>query len=191
MNKEMLTLLACALMAVVCCSTKPELLAGGGFESKSTDETNAGWFATELPNTMEFVSFEWDEQVVHSGERSISIAIDSSHPDEVIAYNWAKAVPACQAGRSYELRGWIRTENLSGPAWIAVQCWNDARDKMLGFTTTQKDYPITGTSDWTQVETVFTVPAGTSEILIRAGIATPENRGGRVWFDDLSVRELQ
>lgn len=62
---------------------------------------------------------------------------------------------------------------------------------MLGFATTQKDHPITGTSDWTQVGTVFTVPAGTGEVRIRAGIATPENNGGQAWFDDLRVHELR
>jgi hypothetical protein len=48
-----------------------------------------------------------------------------------------------------------------------------------------------GTSDWRQVGTVFTVPPGTAEVTIRAGICTPENRGGRVWFDDLAVREVR
>jgi hypothetical protein len=94
-------------------------------------------------------------------------------------------------GKSYELSGWVRAESLSGPAWIVVQCWNDAKDEMLAFATTQKDYPIMGTSDWAQVKTVFNVAAGTAEVRIRAGIATPENRGGRVWFDDLRIRELR
>jgi hypothetical protein len=48
-----------------------------------------------------------------------------------------------------------------------------------------------GTSDWRQVGTVFTLPPGTAEVTIRAGICTPENRGGRVWFDDLAVREVR
>lgn len=192
MNKATLILVACILMSTVGCSTKPHLLANGGFEPQSALEKRPGdWYATELPHTKEFVSFEWDERVVHTGKRSVSIAIASSHPDEVIAYNWTKAVPACQVGKSYELSGWVRAENLSGPAWIVVQCWNDAKDEMLGFATTQKDHPIMGTSDWTQVKTVFTVPAGTEEVIIRAGIATPENRGGRVWFDDLRVGELR
>jgi hypothetical protein len=195
MNKGMLILVAmvaCILMSVGGCSTKPDLLVNGGFEPQSALQKSIGdWYATELPRTKEFVSFEWDDQVVHTGKRSVSIAIAISHPDEVIAYNWTKAVPACQIGKSYELSGWIRTENLSDPAWIIVQFWNDAKNEMLGFATTKKDYPIMGTSDWTQVGTVFPVPAGTAEVRIRAGIAAPENRGGRVWFDDLRVHELR
>ena len=194
MSKGMLILVAmevCLLMYVGGCSTTPDLLANGGFEAHTElQRSPADWYATELPHTREFVSFEWDDQVVHTGKRSVSIAIVSSHPDEVIAYNWTKVVPACQVGNSYELSGWVRAENLSAPAWIVVQCWNDAKSEMLGFTTTQKDHPIMGTSDWTQVGIVFTVPAGTAAVRIRAGIATPENRGGRVWFDDLRVREL-
>ena len=62
---------------------------------------------------------------------------------------------------------------------------------MLGFATTQRDYPVSGTSDWTKVRTAFTVPEGTAEVRIRAGIAVPENIGGKVWFDDIDIRESQ
>jgi hypothetical protein len=143
-----------------------------------------------LPHTKEFVTFKWDDDVVHSGKCSVSIAIAASHPDEAIHYNWTKVVPACQVGKSYELSGWVRAENLTSPAFIVAQCWDGAKSKMLGFATTQRDYPVTGTSDWTQVATVFTVPDGTGEVRIRAGMSAPENRGGRVWFDDIRVREL-
>jgi len=196
MNKIVLTLMAvvaCIAMSVGGCGETPTLLTNGGFEPQSElQKSPADWYATEVPRTKEYVTFEWDDQVVHSGKRSVSIAIDESHPDgQVIAYNWTKTVPGCQEGKSYELSGWVRTENMTGPAWIVAQCWNEAKNEMLGFATTQKDYPITGTSDWTQVGTVFTVPAGTAEVRIRAGVAAPENNGGRAWFDDLSVREVR
>jgi len=183
---------ACILMVAGGCGSEKNLLETGGFEQRSELQKSPGdWFATVVPETKDFVSFEWDDAVAHTGERSVSIAIDHAHPDDVIHYNWTKVVPGCMAGATYELIGWVKTEDLSGPAWIIVQCWNDARDEMLGYAGTQRDYPVTGTSDWTRVGTVFTVPDGTAEVRIRAGIAAPENRGGRVWFDDLVVRELR
>ena len=194
MNKAMLStvvMMACILVSVGGCSEKPPILADGGFEPQTElQRSPTDWYATELPHTKEFVSFEWDAQVVHAGNRSVSIAIAPSHPDEKIAYNWTKVVGGCREGKTYELSGWIRAKSLSESAWICVQCWNDSKKKMLGFTTTQKDYPVTGTSDWTRVGTRFTVPEGTAEVRIRAGISTPDNRGGQVWFDDLQVREL-
>lgn len=184
-------IVACILMSVGACSAKPNLLVNGDFELQAEQQRSpADWHPTVLPHTKEFVSFEWDDQVVHTGKRSVSIAVASSHPEEMIFYNWTKVVPACRVGKSYELSGWVRAEDLGGTALIMVQCWDDAKSKMLGGATTQKDYPIMGTSDWTQVATVFTVPDGTAEVRIRAGISAPENRGGRVWFDDIRVREL-
>jgi len=174
------------------CGSKPsELLVGGSFESQSTfQKTPSDWFPTIVPRTKEFVDFEWDDQVAYDGNRSVSIAIDLAHPEDQIAYNWTKTITGYEEGKTYELSGWVKAEKLNGPVWICIQCWDEAKTKMLGFNTTQGDYPITGTTDWTQVGTVFTVPAGTAEVRIRAGIATPDNRGGRAWFDGLSVRPL-
>ena len=187
-----LALTLCVALALAACSKTPEdLLAHGGFEPQSDlQKSPAGWFATVVPETEDFVRFAWDDQVKHTGERSVSIAIDPAHPEGVIAYNWTETVPGFEVGKSYELSGWVRTENMTGPAWIVAQCWDDSRGKMLAFGTTQTDYPISGTTDWTRVGTVFTVPAGTAEVRIRAGIVAPENNGGRAWFDDLAVREV-
>ena len=193
MDKRKLILvatIACILMLIGGCTEKQEFLADGGFETQiSPAESQTDWYATELLHTKEFVSFEWDDQIVHSGERSVSIAIVASHPDEAISYNWTTVVPGCQVGKTYELSGWIRAEDLSGPAWIVIQCWDEARTEMLELTSTHEEYPVIGTSDWTQAKVAFTVPADTAEVRIRAGIATPENRDGKVWFDDIAVRE--
>jgi len=187
-----LAIVSVVVVALGGCSKQPELLVGGSFESQSEFQKTPGdWYPTVLPHTKEFVGFVWDDQVAYAGNRSVSIAIDLSHPDEEIAYNWTKAISGCEEGETYELSGWIKAEDLNGPAWICIQSWDEAKSKMLGFETTQRDYPVTGTTDWTQVGTVFTVPAGTAEVRIRAGIATPDNRGGRAWFDGLSIRSLK
>lgn len=191
MNKTRFTtaaLFVCVVAFVVGCSTMPNLLENGNVEPQSPDETSpADWYATQLDQTKDFVHFTWDDQVVHRGSRSISIAIDASHPDEQVHYNWTKVVPDCQPGHSYKLTGWVKTEDLQTSAWIVVQFWNKANDKMLGIASTEKDCPVTGTSDWTRVTLEFTVPEGTAEVRVRAGMSTPENRGGRVWFDDIRV----
>jgi len=31
------------------------------------------------------------------------------------------------------------------------------------------------------------VPDGTIDVIFRAGIASPENKGGKVWFDDIQA----
>ncbi|MCP4145928.1 MAG: hypothetical protein GY752_11680 [bacterium] len=194
MNKKSLIVMAIMCVVVVaggCGSETSELSIDGSFESISTfEKTPNDWYPTIVTRTKEFVDFEWDNQVAYVGNRSVSIAIDLDHPEEQIAYNWTKTITGYEEGKTYELSGWVKAEKLNSPAWICIQCWGESKTEMLGFNTTQRDYPITGTMDWTQVKTVFTVPAGTTEVRIRAGIATPDNRGGRVWFDGLSVRPL-
>jgi hypothetical protein len=174
------------------CGANESLLKNGGFEPHSeVEKTPYGWFATVVPHTAEWVEFTWDDRVKRSGRRSVSIAIDAEHPDEQIAYNWTRTASGWVEGGTYELTGWIKTEDLAETAWIVVQCWNEELSEMLGFATTQHDYPITGTSDWTLAGLVFEVPPQTKEVRVRVGIATPANRGGRAWFDDLSIKQLQ
>ena len=160
----------------------------GGFEIKSLlQDEPVGWFATRVPQTKDFVVFGWDSTEHHSGSYSVSIAIDSTHSQDIIAYNWTRTYADFTVGKKYTLSGWIKTLNLKKPAWIVVQCWDDNYKKIISFSTTQREYQIQGTTNWTLVKTNFTVPEGTKEVRVRAGIASPENNGGKVWFDDIKI----
>lgn len=145
-----------------------------------------GWFATRVPQTNDFVKFEWDSTENHSGKYSVSISIDSMHPQDVIAYNWTSTYDNFRIGNKYLFSGWIKTLNCKETAWIVVQCW-DGNNKKIGFASTQNSHPVKGTTDWTLVKSDFTVPDGTKEVRIRAGIASPGNNGGKVWFDDITI----
>jgi hypothetical protein len=35
------------------------------------------------------------------------------------------------------------------------------------------------------------VPPATEQLRIRAGMAAPDNRGGKVWFDDIALRRTK
>jgi hypothetical protein len=188
----MMRRLVLALLLLSACSRPPGLMTGGDFEPVSEFEgVPTGWYATRVPETTGHVSFEWDREVAHSGERSISIAIAEDHPEQPVAYNWTRAVNGWEVGGVYELEGWIRTDSLAETAWIVVQCWNLEREDLVGFATTQADFPLRGTHDWTRVGLVIEVPQGTEQLRIRAGIAAPDNRGGKVWFDDIAIRRVQ
>jgi hypothetical protein len=145
-----------------------------------------GWFATRVPQTKDFVKFAWDSNEHHSGKYSVSISIDSIHPQDVIAYNWTRTYDNFTIGKKYSISGWIKTLNCKETAWIVVQCWDDS-NKIIGFATNQHSHPVRGTTSWTLVKTDFTVPDGTKAVRIRAGIASPKNNGGKVWFDDIQI----
>jgi len=188
----MMRWLALCLLLVACGPPGPGLTTGGDFEPVSEFEgVPDGWSATWVPATADYVDFTWDSEVAHGGDRSISIAIASDHPEQPVAYNWTRTVRGWEVGQTYELTGWIRAENLTETAWIVVQFWNLEYEEMVGFATTQGDHPVRGTRDWTKVGQVFEIPRETDEVRIRAGIAAPDNRGGQVWFDDIQVRRAR
>lgn len=159
----------------------------GGFEVKSPSKDEpAGWLATRIPQTKDFVEFVWDSTEYHSGTHSVSIAINSGHPQDTIAYNWTRTFADFAIGNKYSISGWIKAKDLKRTAWIVVQCW-DADHKIIGFATSQRTHTVKGTTDWTQLKYDFTVPDGTIEVRVRAGISSPGNNGGKVWFDDIEV----
>lgn len=159
----------------------------GGFELKSAMFFEPdGWYATRLPNTKDMVEFVWDSTEKHSGSYSVSIAIDSTHIEDRIAYNWTRTIPGFEVGDTYTLTGWVKAQDLNGSAFIVVQCWGD-NNNFIKLFTTEIECPVLGTKDWTMVKTVITVPEGTAELRIRAGISTPQNIGGKAWFDDITI----
>ena len=174
-----------------CQSNSGPNIINGDFEAAPEQYGNPNsWFATRVPQTKEYVNFAWDSKEHHSGSYSVSIAIDSTHPQDEIAYNWTCTLTDFIIDKQYLISGWIKTRNLNQTAWIVVQCLN-AEKKMIGYATTQRDYQIKGINDWTLAKTNFTVPEGTKEVRIRMGISSPKNNGGEVWFDDIKFEEVK
>jgi len=158
----------------------------------SLQKSPIGWFKTEIPKTIEYVEFIWDEEISYKDKMSISIKISEKHPEEnMIAYNWYTNVQNWKEGHKYELSCWVKGRDLNEPIWVCVQCWDEAMSKMLKFSTTQIDYPLTGTFDWQQIGVVFTIPVDTHKVVLRAGIAAPGNNSGQAWFDEVQLREVK
>ena len=166
-------------------------LESSGFESLSLfQKTPLGWRKTVVPKLKDHVEFIWDSEVAYKGKMSVSIRLSEDHPRDIIAYNWNTDIQNWEAGKHYELSCWVKGQDLKEPVWVCVQCWDEAMSKMINFTTTQRDYPITGTFDWQQIGAVFTVPEKTHKVVVRAGIAAPGNNGAQAWFDELHIREV-
>jgi hypothetical protein len=176
------------ILVALAATTPSNLLRNGGFEAPASDHGGPdGWSATRVPGTKEFVALDWDDKVSHTGSRSVSIAIHKSHPDNQIDYNWNQAVLKFEPGKTYDLTAWIKAQDLKSTASIVVQCWDSAFTKMLGFASTQKEYQVIGSTGWVQVKTTISMPDDTGRVMILAVIRAPDNRGGRVWFDDIQI----
>jgi len=185
-----LALVLCVLV-VTAGADSSGVVDNGGFEIKNEKSGGPqGWSTTQVKKTNDFVTFTWEEGVSHSGTRSVSIAVGKSHPDDQVDYSWHQAVQGYNPGQAYELAGWVKTDGLKGAAFIVIQCWDGAFKEMLDYATTQWDYELTGTTDWTEINVPVNIPAGTGKVMILAGIRGPDNRGGKVWFDDIQVIRL-
>ena len=179
-------------LTVVCTAVQQEF--NGGFEREGLQENiPKGWYPTYWPSTIGHVKFSW-ERLAHSGHYSVSIEILNTHPsliilNERIAYNWVRTFEPFEIGKTYEISGWVKTRDLKSPPFIVVQFWNMSQRKLIGLVMLKSDKgkELIGTNNWTSLKTKFKVPAGTDQVLVRAGISSPENINGKAWFDDIIV----
>ncbi len=174
-----------------CSSTKVPDKINGGFETSSSDnEDPDGWFPNRLSTSNRNIEFKLDGETAHGGGKSISISISKSAGDKSNIYNWVKNIEGLETKSVYELSGWIKTNNVKNSPFIEIQCWNRKADKLIAKTSTTKLYPIMGTKNWQNVKFMFNVPAGTTKVLILAGLPGSGNNGGKVWFDDIQIKKM-
>jgi len=169
----------------------PNLIGNGGFEQGgATAEEPSTWRRTRAGIAQRHVTFSWDDEVAHSGERSVSIAIDDAHPNVEVNHNWNQHVTGFEPGARYLVSAWVKGENLKETAFFVVQCWNYQMSEVLRVASNQQGDEVIGTTDWIRIETTLEVPQKTGRMVVLAGLASPENRGGRVWFDDVAIQRI-
>ena len=114
--------------------------------------------------------------VGHTGNHSVQLASDTGAD-----ISWSTTVPVVPFAR-YRLTGWIRTEDVKVAggrgALINLHNLQPAATKA-----------VTGSADWTRVETEFDA-ADNSSVQINCllggwGLAT-----GKAWFDDLGLEKI-
>ena len=92
-----------------------------------------------------------------------------------------------KVGSIYELNGWVKTININSSPFIELEFRNN--ENLIGIASTLKGNIMTGTKDWELIKVIFKVPAATSKVIIKAGLNSSTNAGGKVWFDDIKVNE--
>ena len=127
----------------------------------------------------------WDEAVRRSGKRSARLHIETPYAEEVYN-NWYQHVTVASVGNQLNLSGYIRSKDVTEAA-LWLQCWRQGSQDVLRFATTSVDYPVSGTVDWTHVETSIVPPPETAFLTVRCIVAGK----GTVWFDDLQLATEQ
>ena len=196
------------LAALVPVVGQENLVLNGGFEVQCTqtddiwqknrhsEDEPAHWLPLRYLNMRHLPVMHWDDQVAHSGSRSIRVTVQELDPEAPnVDRCWQTRIPASDlVGKTVTLSFYMRTEDIptSGYAHASLQCressadWR-ARDPQmtasphmyLGVDTRH----IVGTTDWTQYCVSLTVPEGTSNLFVYLGL-----RGlGTCWFDDVRL----
>ena len=181
-------LLVLLVRPVICIS---QTIPNGGFERGAKDQPDV-WFSTYtdwLRPTVESVIFHWDKEIRHSGERSVSIRVYKTFRGPEVHYNWTAPIEGWQAGSTYEVTAWVRTQNLKRRAFLVIQVIRGG--ELIDLIDRAKP-GVKGTQDWTQIKTRFKVPRGTAVLQLRIGAtADGSNKDWKVWFDDIEITKVE
>lgn len=125
------------------------------------------------------VSVTMDTYNHYSGQQSL--LIDASKTSRVSI----NAKAPVEAGKSYRLQVWYKTENVAGGSGVYFRSsmLNSSGAKITDGPTSTKVY---GTNDWTMQQVFITVPAGGAKYFVELFF---ENSTGKVWFDNVRLEE--
>jgi hypothetical protein len=124
-----------------------------------------------------------DSSVPHDGRKSLRIEPSAVHPDAAVR----SATINLTIGKTYELTGWVRTEDLtvrdldrspiaSGAALTMASMPYDVHSASLG-----------GTRQWTRLSLRFVATRAQDQILLTAGSGGAFK--GKAWFEGVSLDE--
>lgn len=140
-----------------------------------------------------------DSEIKHSGSSSLKITI--SEPGGVIGITnrsggvWNPVPLALTPGKSYVLRGWIRSEGVQSPsgkpAGVSLRLADN--EKSFFSQETKRRFlqaklpPLEEATEWTPFEVAFETEP--NEAWGQSSIELPAGIQGTVWLDDLSLTE--
>lgn len=144
------------LFLALACSA---LAASAQFQPPSPTSQLADVLSFEAPNSIGQVdgwggtlaTISLDKQIVHGGQASARIERTPSSPGEFSTLT--KAVAIDFSGQRIQIRGWLRTEDVSG--WVGLWMREDGETPGLEFNNMQARQ-IKGTTAWT--EYTFVLP---------------------------------
>lgn len=143
-----------------------------GFEVQGSGELPAGWHGSPASTVAAELT------MVHSGKWAVCLdrTTNPSGSFSVIT----STIPVDVKGTQVELRGYLRTENVSGYAGLWLR--EDGDSGMLALDNMQNQH-LNGTHDWQ--EFAVSLPLNEEATSLYFGALTSGN--GKVWVDDLRL----
>jgi C-terminal processing protease CtpA/Prc len=169
-------MLACASSCVAQTPTTPvdqasltKILA---FESEHPGAKPSGWFANP-PGTV----FD-DDQIIHGGKWSVRIERNAQSAGDFSVIG--RPISWEYSGKTIEMRGFLRTENVTGYAGLWMR--QDNGSEMLSLENMQGQQ-VKGTNDWAEYKITLPVHAETRSLVVGFLMAGT----GKAWADDLQI----
>jgi C-terminal processing protease CtpA/Prc len=119
-----------------------------------------------------------DSLVVHEGRYAGRIERDTESSEDFSAFT--TSVPVTFAGEELELRGWLRTDEVTGFAGLWLR--EDGRSGSLQFDNMQSR-SLSGTTEWEEYRIILPLD-GRARTVVLGALLTGE---GTVWVDDLRL----
>ncbi|CAH1213585.1 hypothetical protein PAECIP111891_03994 [Paenibacillus allorhizoplanae] len=165
------------------------LMTNGSFE-QATTATDANWTSVNAPvgwglwiptgsgkAPNKTVNVTLDMAAAHEGSKSVLI---DAFATSRVSIN--QTVTPVTAGKSYRLKMWLKTENVTGTgAYFRTQFYNAS--KVGDGPSTPK---LLGTNDWKMQQVFMTIPTNATKLVIEPFLETGM---GKVWFDEVSLEE--
>ena len=151
---------------------RPELAGLLDFEAQHSGDVPAGWGGGP-PGT-----FAIDGQIVHGGRWALRIDRNDKSPGDFTSVT--RMIPIDFAGTTLELRGFLRTQDVSQFAGVWMR--EDGDGGPVAFDNMQSRQ-LKGTSEWTEYS--ITLPLEKSATRLFFGVLAAGV--GKVWADDLRL----
>jgi C-terminal processing protease CtpA/Prc len=143
-----------------------------GFENEHSGDKPGGWFANP-PGTV-FT----DDKIVHSGKWSVRIERDAQSGGEFSVIG--RSIAWEFSGKRIEIRGFLRTENVTGYAGLWMRQDNGA--DMLSLENMQRQQ-LNGTHDWAEYKIALPIHAEARSLVFGFLMGGT----GKAWADDLQI----
>ena len=151
---------------------QPSLTKILGFENEHSGDTPGGWFANP-PGTI----FN-DDKIIHSGHWSVRIDRNAQSSGEFSVIG--RPITWEFTGKNIEMRGFLRTEDVTGYAGLWMRQDNGPEMLLLENMQSQE---LKGTHDWAEYKITLPIQAETKSLVFGFLMAGT----GKAWADDLQI----
>jgi len=142
------------------------------FEGSHAGSAPTGWLADPAGTVLV------DDKVVHTGPLSVRIERKADSPGS--SSSLAKVLPIGFSGSTVELRGFLRTEDVSGYATLWMREEKDGETAVFMDMQTRR---LTGTNGWSEVSVNLSLQPGGQQLLVGALITGT----GKAWVEGLQL----